>query len=150
MSEDIVGQRIIDSWLKLFVNETVNEGRGSDVEQAIKKCHTAHFDAIGMGGILEKYIGSVDSFINFLENEWNWKVTYDKEKKTILADENKETCICPLIKEKIITSSKMCSCSEGFAERMFSLVLQKKVRAEVVRSYIRDKESCIYRITIPD
>jgi hypothetical protein len=80
----------------------------------------------------EEIVGQriIDSFINFLENEWNWKVTYDKE--------------------KIITSSKMCSCSEGFAERMFSLVLQKKVRAEVVRLYIRGKESCIYRITIPD
>jgi hypothetical protein len=150
MSEDIVGQRIIDSWLRLFVNETVNEERALDVDQTMKKCHGAHFDAIGMGGILEKYIGSMDSFINFLEKEWNWKVTYDKEKKTIMADENKEKCICPLVKEGVITSRKICSCSEGFAERMFSLVLQKEVRAEVVRSYIRDEESCIYKITIQD
>lgn len=142
---DITEQQIIESWKKQY-NES-NNGNNS-IEQVIKNCHKSHFDIINMNNIIGKYIGNIDDFIVFLENEWKWKIEFKKEIGIILADENKEYCVCPLYNSRTITTKNLCFCSEGFAEEMFSKVLQKNVNVKIIRSYIRDNKSCIYEITI--
>lgn len=42
----------------------------------------------------------------------------------------------------------MCYCSEGFAERMFSVVCEHQVEAVVISSVQRGDERCIYRIEL--
>ena len=148
MSENEFEQRLITSWTKQYIAETAEAGNDVDITQIIRKCHIAHYNEIGMQDILEKYVGNIDSFIGFLGREWNWIVDYDRAERVIVADENKETCVCPLFHSGMLTSGNLCFCSEGFAERMFTYVLQKPVRAEVIRSVIRDGKSCIYKISI--
>lgn len=51
-------------------------------------------------------------------------------------------------KEVKLNSTLLCDCSEGFTEKMFSAVVGKPVKAEVVASIQRGAESCRYRITL--
>ena len=148
MPENEFEQRLITTWTKYYIAETADASNEIDRNQAIRKCHIAHYNELGMEDILEKYVGKIDLFISFLQSEWNWIVSYDREKEIIVADENKETCVCPLFNSGRMTSGNLCFCSEGFTEKMFSYVLQKPVKAEVIRSFIRDQKSCIYKISL--
>ena len=139
-------REIIDAWLKRYVHESMSET--GDRDAIIKGCHVAHFDALGMTDLLSPYVGQIDRFIEFLTTEWNWRVTYDEAEGILIADENKDTCVCPLHREGFVTSGRLCQCSEGFAERMFGVVLGRRVTAEVVRSNIRDHQSCMYKISL--
>jgi hypothetical protein len=150
MAEETLERHIIDSWTKRYLEQTMDGAKIDDIRRIIKSCHLTHFDAIGMDRILDGFVGDIDAFIAFLEKEWNWRVDYDTASGTIVADENKDYCVCPLVKTGIVCSKNLCACSEGFAEKMFGRVLQMEVSAEVIRSYIRDGKSCVYRIKLPE
>jgi hypothetical protein len=150
MSDSEFEQRLIRSWSRYYINGTIDTSDNADIKRVVKECYIAHYNEIGMEAILEKYVGNIQAFISFLQNEWNWIVHYDMEKGIITADENKSVCVCPLFNQGIITSENLCLCSEGFAERMFGFVLQNPVEAKVIRSIIRDKKSCVYQVTIND
>jgi hypothetical protein len=68
------------------------------------------------------------------------------EKEIILADENKPSCVCPLLKDAERLFPGLCYCSEGFAELMFSAVFKYPVRASVVSSIQRGDSHCVYKI----
>jgi hypothetical protein len=148
MAEENPERRIIDAWMKQYLDRTM-EHPEDDLRTVVKGCHFTHFQAIGMQDILARFVGRIDLFIDFLENDWKWKIDYDAAGGTIIANEDKDFCVCPLVKTGLVTSKELCACSEGFAEKMFSQVLGKEVRAEVIRSYLRDGKSCVYRIAIP-
>lgn len=150
MSDKSIEQITVDSWIKCYLNETMNYNYDNvfKLESIIKKCSITHFRALDMEKKLKPYVGKIDEFLDFIEKEWNQKIEFDKTNGIIIADENKDYCVCPLVKNNIIQSEKLCICSEGFTEKMFSYILQKKVKTQVVRSWIRDKKSCIYKITI--
>lgn len=85
----------------------------------------------------------------FLEKEWGWKIKYNEKDKVIIADENKDICVCPLISNFSNSDlSFICHCSESFAELIFSHVLGNPVSATVVSSILRGYKSCSYRIDI--
>ncbi|HBE79381.1 MAG TPA: hypothetical protein DDW65_16645 [Firmicutes bacterium] len=150
MPDQSMEQNIIESWTKCYLNETMNFNFTNDfqLKPIIKKCSIAHFRTANMEKVLEPYVGKLDEFLDYVGKEWKQNIEYDKTNGIIIADENKDYCVCPLVKNNIIQSEKLCSCSEGFTEKMFSYILQKKVKVEVVRSWIRDHKSCIYKITI--
>ena len=139
---------IIYNWSKKYVELSFRKHKIHERTEIIKACSFEHFNSLGMLLILQKYIGKIDEFIDFIQKEWNWIVTYDRKTNIIIADENKNYCICPLVKGNIVNSKELCFCSEGFVERMFSVVIQKKIKAKVVQSFLRDKKSCIYKIEI--
>ncbi len=107
-----------------------------------------HID--GMADEVQKrspYRNNPDAFVQYLESGWGWKVSHDKATRTILADENKDHCVCPVaapLPQK--GPAALCYCSEGFAEAMFSFVLGCPVSATVVSSILRGGERCVYRI----
>lgn len=138
-------KELISSWTKTYISQTLN---GVDSTKAVKRCSSTHYNILKMDEIIQKYIGNIKGFITFLENEWDWIVTYDKETGKIIANENKEFCLCPLYKEGVVVNESLCLCSEGFATLMFSKVLQKDVQVNVVQSYIRDKKPCVYEIDL--
>ena len=134
--------------MKQYIAGTAEGADTAEISRVIKGCHAAHYDVLGMDSVLEPFAGRIDDFIDFLQSQWNWIVRYDREANVIFADENKADCVCPLFQTGIVPTGKLCACSEGFVERMFTFVLRRPVRAEVVRSVIRDGKSCIYRITV--
>jgi hypothetical protein len=90
----------------------------------MKGCAQSHFDHLEMGKTLARFTGKLDDFLAFLKGEWGWIIEHRKEEGIILIDENKAVCVCPLIQKDIaMKSGSLCYCSEGFAERMFSLVV---------------------------
>lgn len=112
-------------------------------------CANFHYQVNQMDAILENYIGNLQGFISFLDAEWGWKTTISKDGNTILVDENKDYCVCPIAeKVKGEVSPLLCNCSVKFAKKMFSKACQKEVDAKVKRSFLRDGKSCIYEISI--
>ena len=117
--------------------------------QVIKSASFAHYQSLDMDKMLEPYIGKLDEFLSFLETKWGWKCTYSDDRKTLLIDEGKPYCVCPLMKnEKERKLPALCYCSEGFEERMFSVVCNHPVKASVAASIQRGDEKCVYRIDL--
>ena len=115
----------------------------------LKNCATSHYKQLNMDEILSPYIGDLDKFTQYLVKEWNWKVNYRKDEGIIIADENKNYCVCPLTDHPgWIKSSDLCFCSEGFTELMFSKVTEKKTNVKVISSIQRGDERCKYEIKI--
>jgi predicted hydrocarbon binding protein len=69
-----------------------------------------------------------------------------ENERIIIADENKDHCVCPMIDHTLHNSPLMCHCSEGFAEKMFSKVTGEKANAVVISSILRGDKSCKYKI----
>jgi hypothetical protein len=102
-----------------------------------------------MDELLQPYIGDLESFHSFIEKKWGWKVDYRKEENYLVADENKNYCVCPMAdanrKDQLPI---LCYCSEGFAELMFSKVAGCPVQATVISSIRRGGKTCKYKIEI--
>jgi predicted hydrocarbon binding protein len=123
--------------------------KGDQARTIIKGCAQSHFDHLEMSKTMARFTGRLESFLEFLHNEWGWIIEHDKENGVVLIDENKSVCVCPLVQKDIaVKSGSLCYCSEGFAERMFSSVIGHAVRAEVRESILRGDKSCKYRIVL--
>lgn len=141
---------LLQDWIAsilLNVNDELDKG---SARKLIKKTAGVHFENLKMDTLLAEYKGDLDKFTVFLREKWGWKVDYDKEKRILIADENKNYCVCPIaVHKKDKDSSAICYCSEGFAEKMFSLVSGVQVQAEVIASVRRGDTSCKYKIVLP-
>ncbi len=122
------------------------ENPAMKMDDAIKMCSQVHYDALNMDDVLKPFIGRPEAFCGYLNEKWHWIVTMDPDGKRIIADENKAECVCPLIRAGAAATPNLCKCSEGFAERMFEKVFEKKVRARVVESVLRGGSHCVYEI----
>lgn len=141
---------LLQDWIAsilLNVNDELDKG---SARKLIKKTSGVHFENLKMDTLLAEYKGDLDKFTVFLREKWGWKVDYDKEKGVLIADENKNYCVCPIaVHKKDKDSSAICYCSEGFAEKMFSLVSGKQAQAEVIASIRKGDTSCKYKIVLP-
>lgn len=132
-----------------WISEMLKQASSLDEEKMIhmlKNLSVVHFNQLQMDNMLAPYKGNLESFIGFIEEKWGWKIFYDKENKTIVADENKDYCVCPMINHDMENASLMCHCSEGFAEKMFSMVTGENAKAVVISSVLRGNKSCKYQI----
>ena len=115
----------------------------------LRGCAAAHYAKANMDAVVSLYTGNLAGFLQLLSEKWQWKIVYDQATQTITADENKPDCVCPLVqKAPGKVSATLCHCSEGFAEKMFSAVIEKPVEARVIRSILRGDQSCVYSIQV--
>lgn len=132
--------------LLAVLDDNLNEETRASLLQG---CAAAHYRSANMDAVLSQYTGNLTEFLQFLSEKWQWKIDYDQVTQTITADENKPDCVCPLVqKASGRVSATLCHCSEGFAEKMFSTVIEKPVEASVVRSILRGNKSCVYSIQV--
>lgn len=142
--------KMAQQWLVKLLENLDQNINPAELRKIIKMSAGVHFDQLKMDDLLSGYTGRLKDFIGFLEKEWGWKVDYNEATGVILADENKNYCVCPVLKGTAITASPaICYCSEGFAEKMFSKVAGVAVTAEVISSVRRGDKTCIYRINLP-
>ena len=136
-------------WLAILLSNISEQIEENEKRNILKGCAYAHYASLVMDTVLAHYKHDLDKFISFLESEWGWKIEYNKKDNTIIADENKQVCVCP-IAESIQNSnlSSLCYCSEGFAELMFSYIVQRPVSATVISSIHRGNKSCKYKIEL--
>ncbi len=120
----------------------------ADAPELMHHCSQYHYNINQMDQMLQPYIGDLEGFIEFLSKEWGWIIIYNEKENTLLANENKEFCVCPIVNsmEGKQVSPMLCHCSEGFGKLMFSKVIGREVRAEVVSSILRGDKSCSYQI----
>lgn len=146
---------LMQQWISTLLKSIDDNTEAS--QQILKNCAQVHFQHLDMETVLQPYKGNIEKFISFLEKEWGWKIEYDKNTGVLLANENKDFCVCPMVnQEKGVDSSILCYCSEGFAELMFSFVAERKVQAEVLSSIhrgnnnipIHKKSTCIYKVLL--
>lgn len=141
--------QMIYTWLARLMGQIDTHCGAREKAALLKGCALAHYRAINMDEILAPYRGNLGAFVEFLSKQWGWVVTYDEAQGVIIADENKAACVCPLVKQGIaIDLTFLCSCSEGFAEKMFSEVTGRPVSARVQQSILRGAPSCVYRIEL--
>jgi hypothetical protein len=137
-------------WFNELLNSMDKNCSHEQCTLIMDQCAEWHYKAGYMEQVLEKYIGDLDGFIEFSEKEHKQVITYDKDKKIMLVDENKDHCVCPVaqcMKGKKI-SPALCNCSAGMAERMVSKVVGYPVKAQIVSSIIRGDKTCIYEIRL--
>ncbi len=136
-------------WLMLLLSNLDSGVDNETKRNILSNCALAHYNNLNMDTVLAPYKNNIDAFIGFLQNNWNWKVEYNPLTKTIIADENKDYCVCPIVNSNAQNGFKvMRYCSEGFARLMFSFVLQQNVDAKVVSSICNGDSRCVYKITI--
>lgn len=141
--------KMMQDWISTLLLQVDENAGEEECRKIMKPCAMAHYNYLEMDNVLTPYVGDMDKFIQFINNEWSWKINYNKETGIILADENKSYCVCPMVnKEKGVRSSILCYCSEGFAEKMFSTVAGHPVTARVISSIHRGNDRCIYEIRI--
>lgn len=129
---------LLESIEKVDLNE-------SQLRSIIKNACKAHLDLLDVPKMVNPYIGNPDDFLDFLKDSWSWVVTNNQRDRKLIIDENKPFCVCPLLKNstgKLYPA--LCYCSEGFAEKMFSLVYQYPVEVTVNASVQRGDPSCVY------
>lgn len=126
----------------------MNNNPTDDGPALMRRCAGFHYNLNNMDQLIEPFIGNLEAFIVFLTKEWGWIVNYDDQEHVIIADENKEYCVCPIVRsmEGKKISTLLCHCSEGFGKIMFSKVIGREVSTEVLKSILRGDKSCIYRI----
>ncbi len=144
------GIRFASLWLGQLFNE-LNALAPDEVKKRIMRgCAQAHYRQLNMHQVIAPYQGDLERFLQFLEHTWDWKITISQDGSTILADENKPECVCPLVQSALIEhQTLLCHCSEGFAEQMFSSVVGQPVEATVLRSIMRGDPSCVYQVRLP-
>jgi predicted hydrocarbon binding protein len=144
-----INKQLNQEWLSNLLTNLNQDLEAEVLRKIIKKSAIVHYNDLNMNTLLSEYIGDLDKFCKFLEDKWGWKIDYNKTTKVLIADENKDYCVCPILEHKKgLNSSAICYCSEGFAERMFSLVTKVPVKAIVTSSVRKGDKSCVYRIEI--
>lgn len=138
---------LVQEWVSSLLSNMNEQLSEEELRRALKSCAIVHYNNLKMDNVLSAYIGKLDKFIEFLEKEWAWKVDYDKASKTLIANENKNYCVCPMINHKAgVKPTAICYCSEGFAEKMFSTIAGVPAKATVISSIHRGNDRCKYKI----
>jgi hypothetical protein len=137
---------MLKEWIAVLLINMQNNMDKNELRRIVKKGAIVHYNNLCMDAVLHQYIGNLNQFILFLEDQWGWKISYNKNNKTLIASENKSNCVCPLINPIGNNSSVLCYCSEGFAELMFSKVTEQPVKATVKSSILRGDQQCKYEI----
>lgn len=136
-------------WISILLNNIDDRLPEEELRMALKGCAISHYDGVNMDKIITPYKGKLEEFIQFLTTDWNWKIDYNKQTGVLIADENKNRCVCPMVnKEKGIKSAAICYCSEGFIEKMFSEVIGQQVKSRVLKSILRGDPACRYEVTL--
>lgn len=99
-SPDQDNKQLNNEWLSTLILSLDKNLDESVLRPIVKSLAITHYNRINMDSVLGEYIGKMDHFVSFLENNWGWKINYDKASKVLIADENKDFCVCPILEHK--------------------------------------------------
>jgi hypothetical protein len=140
---------LVQEYLGMLLINLLKNSSDKHNREAIKQLSQIHYKQLNMDEMLKPYENNLNGFVNFLEKDWGWKVNYNIKTQILIADENKNYCVCPMINHKTgIKPGILCYCSEGFAEQMFSKVAGHPAKAKVIASIQRGDASCKYEINL--
>ncbi|MCY6960135.1 hypothetical protein [Clostridium brassicae] len=135
-------------WLNELLNSIEKNCSQENCALLLEGCGACHYKS--MEHMLEKYVGDLQGFINFMVKKHGQIITYDEAKNIILVDENKSYCVCPINQcmngKKV--SPALCHCSASMTQKMISKITGKEVKSRVVTSVLRGDKSCVYEIKL--
>jgi len=147
---EVVKDPMPSKWIAALLPQMEKSLDRETSKKLLKASAIAHFEHLEMEKMLAPHVGRLEPFLEFISKEWGWKIDYDQANGVIRIDEAKDRCVCPLKhKDVSLQSSILCDCSEGFAEKMFSVVVGRPVKAAVVASILRGAKSCKYQVVLP-
>jgi hypothetical protein len=147
-TQDVQPPQMPQKWIAALL-PLLAEGDPETAEEILRGCSASHYDDLNMQKTTDRFRGNLDSFLEFLGDQWGWILDYDGDTGVISVNENKDDCVCPLVhKTQRENLGILCHCSAGFAERMFSAVIGSPVHAEVTESILRGGKRCRYRIEL--
>ncbi|WZL73290.1 hypothetical protein QBE52_00700 [Clostridiaceae bacterium 35-E11] len=135
-------------WLSELLNSIENNCSQEKCALLLDGCGACHYKS--MEHMLEKYIGDLLGFINFMTKEHGQIIAYDEVNNIIRVDENKSYCVCPITQcmngQKV--SRVLCHCSASMTQKMISKITGKEAKSRVVTSILRGDRSCVYEIKL--
>lgn len=94
-------QLLMQEWISILLKSIDDNENESVSRKILKQCATSHYEHLKMDEFLKPYVGNLEKFSHFIEEKWDWKISYDKDEGVLIADENKSDCVCPMVnKEK--------------------------------------------------
>lgn len=133
-------------WLGVLLNSIEKNCSEEKCSLLLDQCGACHYKS--MEPMIEQYIGDLQGFIDFMTTQNGQIITYDKNNNTILVNENKDYCVCPIT--QCMNGKKvppvLCNCSSSMTAKMISKIIGKEVKSRVVSSILRGDKSCVYEI----
>jgi hypothetical protein len=148
MAENSIQESFIYEWLSELLAALPDTISPTVLPSLFEGCSNVHYRQADIDTFIAPYIGKLDDFFKALSEQWNWKITYDRDAGLITVNENKAACVCPIVQTHPDMPATLCHCSERFAEKMFSAVTKIPVKATVIRSILRGDPSCVYQINL--
>lgn len=140
-------KELMQDWISTLLHSIEDQEDQAACRKIMKSCARSHYNHLQMDNFLQPYEGNLEKFNTYIGQQWGWKINYKKDEGLLIADENKNHCVCPMVnRQEGEKSSILCYCSEGFAELMYSKVVGHPVQATVISSVIRGDSSCQYKI----
>lgn len=135
-------------WLNELLNSLGENFSDEKCAMLLKPCADCHLKYLKP--LIKEYIGNLQGFIQYMEKECGQRITYDKDRKQIIVDENKNYCVCPITqcRKKSKTSPVLCNCSANMTAGMIAEITGQKVKAQVMESILRGNSSCKYKIEL--
>ena len=137
---------LLQEWIAgmvVILNENLDK---KTLRKVIKKNATVHYNSLKMDDLMKDFEGKPELFNKFLQEKWEWKIDYDPKTNTIIANENKGQCVCPMVNKEKGASDAICYCAEGFIEKMYTVAVGKPVKTTVISSVLRGDKNCLYKI----
>lgn len=94
----------------------------------------------------EKYRGNLDGFTAAAKTAWLENSEYDEKAGLLRVSGKPSPCYCPLVKMGR-TPSQFCTCTLGWQEAAYSIILGKPVTAEIEETVLSGGSRCRFRIT---
>lgn len=146
MNDEIKDLEFVRNWTKLLLEKA--QDPSLNVKEAIGQCSQMCYQNNNMDDKL-KDIHNVQEYVECLRSKFGWTVEFDEENDSLLCHENNTECLCPITRScKNDISGSMCYCTEAELVRMTERATGRKSRATVLRSFIKDGASCVYRIEL--
>lgn len=150
-NENIDDLRLVREWTRDCIELMAGAPEGkADVHEVLLGCGSKCFERMGLPEKLGA-MKSLDEYLDFLTEEWKWKLSFDRLTGELTCDENKTECLCAVVNScQCQIAPLLCSCTEGNLKRNFETAFKREVKTKLVTSLLRGGKSCIYRITIPN
>jgi predicted hydrocarbon binding protein len=135
-------------WFNELLNSMEKNCSQETCSVLLDQCAECHYKS--MEQMIEKYVGDLQGFLKFMTEQNGQIITYNEAENTILVDENKDYCVCPItlsMNGKKV-SPVLCNCSSGMTGKMISKIVGKQVKSRVVSSVLRGDKSCVYEIIL--
>nr|WP_319489330.1 hypothetical protein [uncultured Caproiciproducens sp.] len=146
--EDLQNYDFCIEWMNELLNSLGDNCSSEECAKLIKPCSACCLKR--MEPIVEKYVGDLQGFIEYMGEECGQVITYDKEQQLIVVNENKSECVCAIAKcmQERNVSPTLCYCSANMTGAMISKIASKRAEARVVSSILRGDKTCVYEIKI--